>query len=121
MFQPAKGEDYADIGREDKVSPFNVPTTLFYQPNHRTQRIVAQSGWLSVHAYIESDGNFSRLDQLDQYSGRIKEVRIPPDAFSDIRDFLDRIGVNEATLFPDLDGLCTHLNWYHSLMSDEIS
>ena len=120
MFQPAKHEDYADVERESKKSPYEVNRTLFYQPNHRTQRIVAQSGWLSVHAWSEADGKFSRLDKLDHYSGRIKQVHIPPGAFSDIRNHLDRIGVNEATLFPDLDGLCTHLNWYHSLLKDEI-
>lgn len=119
MFQPAEDEDYADGERQRKVSPYEVNRTLFYQPNHRTQRIVVQSGWLSVHAWSEADGKFSRLDTLDKYSGRINKVHIPPGAFSNIRDHLDRIGVNEATLFPDLDGLCTHLNWYHSLLKDE--
>jgi hypothetical protein len=118
MFQPAT-DDYADGERQRGVSPYEVNRTLFYQPDHRTQRIVAQGGWLSVHAWNEGDRNFSRLDKLPPYASRIKRVHIPPDAFCDIRDRLDRIGVNEASLFPDLDGLCTHLNWYHSLLDDE--
>jgi hypothetical protein len=36
-----------------------------------------------------------------------------------LRFGLDRLGVNSATLFPDLDGLTRHLNWEHTLIGDE--
>ena len=117
MFQP-DSDDYADDLRAQGVSPYTVNRTLFFQPTHLSPRIVAQNGWFAVHAWSEETG-FSRLDKLQAYNGRIKRAHIAPERFCDLRDDLDRLGVNEAALFPDLDGLCTHLNWYHTLLSDE--
>ena len=37
------------------------------------------------------------------------KVRLPKSVFEDARLFLQNAGVNEFSLFPDLDGLCRHL------------
>jgi hypothetical protein len=116
MFAP-EDDDFVTAA-DRKNPPYDVAQTTFFQPNHLTPRIVAQSGWHSVTAWNELD-QFSVLDQVPRYKGRIKRVHIPPDCFSRIRARLDRLAVNEATLFPGLDGLCTHLNWLHTRLSDE--
>ena len=116
MFEP-HSEDYAAAERAS--SPYTVNRTLFFQPSYLDARIVAQAGWFSVHAWNEGDGGFYRLDQLARYSGRIKRIHIPAEHVWKLRNACDRLGTNDVTLFPDLDGLCRHLNWYHTLYADE--
>jgi hypothetical protein len=117
MFEPVDG-DFAS-GKDRANSPYKVSETRFFQPTHLSPRIVAQSGWHSVTAWSEAAGEFSALDKLPRYTGRIERLHIPQDRFSDLRSDLDRLAVNEVTLFPDLVGLCTHLNWYYTLLADE--
>ncbi|SRX94085.1 hypothetical protein MSP7336_02908 [Mycobacterium shimoidei] len=117
MFEP-KSDDFA-ADHERKGSPYQVTRTRFFQPSHMTARIVAQSGWHSVTAWSEAANEFTALDQLPLYKDRIKRIHIPPDRFPWIRSDLDRLAINEVTLFPDLVGLCTHLNWFHTLLADE--
>jgi hypothetical protein len=114
MFSPEKG-DLLDDDEKAKRSepPYDVKRTRFFQPSHFTSRIVAQNGWFSVHAWNEAE-EFSKLDKLVEYRDRLKKVLIPADRFAVLRSELDRLSVNEATLFPDLVGLSRHLNWYMS-------
>lgn len=116
MFQPV-AEDY--VGQDRGKSPYSIKATQFFQPSHLNSRIVAQNGWFSVHAWSSGRATFNRLDRLTRYKGRIERLRIRGVHFSDLRGNLDRLGVNEATMFPGLDGLATHLNWIHSVLSDE--
>lgn len=107
------------IANRESTSPLEVAKTKFFQPNHLTPRIVAQAGWFSVHVWNASDERFARLDHDDAYHGRIERVLIPPTEFANLRASLDRVGINNASLFPDLDGLTLHLNWLNGLMRDE--
>jgi hypothetical protein len=93
--------------------------SLFFQPSHLTPRIVAQKGWFSVHRYQEKENRFSRLQAVRQYRPQLKRIEIPAASFRNLRWELDRVGVNESTLFPGLDGLSRHLNWLNSLLKDE--
>ena len=116
IFAP-RSADYVDV---EEVSPYDVPRTLFFQPSHSNARIAAQQGWFSVHKWNASKARFSRFEQLLQYRRRITRLRIPADCFADIRWDLDRMAINDATLFPDLDGLSRYLSWSFSLLSDEV-
>lgn len=120
MFQP-RDDDYVvddDDDRKDQ-SPYAIRKTRFFQPSHLNPRIIAQNGWFSVHARSTKRTHFNSLDKLATYAPRIQELTIPADSFAGIRADLDRVSVNDATLFPDLDGLSRHLNWLHSLSGDE--
>jgi FRG domain-containing protein len=109
--------DYAN--KEEQPTPYNVGRTLFFQPSHLTPRIVAQQGWFSVHKWNKTSSAFSRLDKLRHYKSRIHRFLIPPECFHPLRSDLDRMAVNESTLFPDLVGLSQHLNWLNSVLPDE--
>jgi hypothetical protein len=61
------------------------------------------------------------LERHPQHSESLKKLVIPPESFSDIRWVLDRCGINAATIFPGLDGLCRHLEWAHTFAEDEAS
>jgi hypothetical protein len=101
-------------------TPFLPSKTLLFVPNSVTTRIRAQSGLFSVHRFQHKRcRDFVPLEKNPRYSGKLTKLLIPPDAFCDIRYMLDHFGVNRATMFPDLDGLCHYLTWSHSLLSDE--
>jgi hypothetical protein len=110
------------VDRDAHQDPFAVAKTLFFQPSHLNDRIVAQSGWFSVHRWIDdpNDPRFSTLDRMKNYKSRMTRIGIPAERFGDLRWELDRMAINEATLFPGLDGLSRHLNWSSSLADDEV-
>jgi hypothetical protein len=108
----------ADIATAD-INPLDPPRTLFFRPRHHDARIVAQGGWFSVHKHYPISGRFSHLDSLLRQRQPLRKFRIPSRCFSSIRQELARCGINEATLFPDLQGLCAHLRWQYSPKSDE--
>jgi hypothetical protein len=99
--------------------PFQVPSTMFFRPSDLNARIVAQSGWFSVHRFNPKTGRFSTLDRVVRYRKRVRKLLIPEKSFASLRSELDRVGINESTLFPGLDGLSRHLTWQQSLLSDE--
>jgi hypothetical protein len=121
-FVPAPS-DFADRQAE---TPYEVRKTRFFRPSDLTQRIIVQSGWFSVHRFhlprdVSGPGRFSTLDRVTSYKNRFTQILIPAAAFGAIRRELDMLGVNEATLFPDLDGLSRHLNWSVSPAPDPLS
>lgn len=98
-------------------SPLEGRRTRVYQPNMITQRIISQSGWFTVHKFV--DGRFVALNKNKSYSNKLTKLVIPPDRFSDLRYNLDRVGVNKASMFPDLDGICGYIEWFTTRASDE--
>lgn len=101
------------------VSPFQGRRSHVFQPNHITKRIVAQSGWFTVHAYVEKTTRFVQMERNRFYRSKLTKLMIPPEAFPDIRCELDRFGINASTLFPDPDGLCSQIEWLNKFLDDE--
>ena len=117
VFDPAK-KDYVDQSSTD--SPFTGERTKVFRPKHIDRRIIAQSGWFTVHKYILGKKNFVPLERQARYRSALTKVVIPPECFCDIRYDLDRCGVNAASMLTDLSGLCRHVEWMHCLLEDEI-
>jgi hypothetical protein len=110
-------DDYVNVNTT--ISPFAVRRTMVFRPRHITRRIVAQSGWFTVHKFFKDKGRFVDLAKNVRYKGRLRKVLVDPSAFASIRRELDRWGFNAANLYADLPGLCQHVEWQHSLLSDE--
>lgn len=100
-------------------SPFTLQETRVFQPNHVTRRIVVQSGWFTVHKYYSPKDKFTAFERIRKIKPFLRKLIIPANEFSDIRFHLDRCGINSASLFPDLDGLCENIEWVHTLSEDE--
>lgn len=115
MFQP---EEKDVVIPSIDTYPFKGHRTKVFQPNHITQRIIAQNGWFTVHKLI-ADKGFIPLERNRSYKPFLTKLKIEPALFKDMRYFLDRFGVTAASLFPDLDGICSHVQWMHSLLEDE--
>ena len=100
-------------------SPFRINRTMVFRPKHIAPRLVSQSGWFTAHKFIEIENKFIPLEANKSYSAKLTKLNIPPESFSDMRSELDRFNVNSSTQFPDIDGLCQHIEWLNSNLKDE--
>lgn len=101
------------VPKAEIVSPsstsnlFHQVKTRVYRPNLLSSRMVAQSGWFTMHNYPP----FIPLDQDKLYEGSLGKLLISFGRAEHPVSYLDQMAVNSSTLFPDIDGLCQHLNW----------
>ena len=93
------------------LDPYEVPETRVFQPRLNNARIVAQHGWFTLHQYSVSSKMFVALDLNPELNNRLFEYQIPAASRIHILCSLDRLGINDRSLFPDLQGLCNYLNW----------
>ena len=72
------------------------------EPTHVVRRISSQHSCFTIHGRDES-----ALDKLHQEAENdcVVKIRVPFAKIDEIRRDLSMCGINEATIFPDLDGL----------------
>jgi hypothetical protein len=103
-------EDYnLDI---EKVQPFDVPFMKIIKPRIIKQRINNQSGVFSVASSREVVEK-RVLDEAGSYDEKLIKIKISSAKFDDIRTDMNTLGVNAFSLFPELEGLCAHLQWQY--------
>jgi FRG domain len=95
--------------------PFEAAKTRAFQARLNNERIVAQEGWFTLHRYSRKTKCFVALEANVEMKGHIDTLRVPEVKRGALITSLDKHGVNERTLFPDLVGLCQHLNRRHGL------
>jgi len=95
--------------------PFSPSSTRVFQPRLNNARIIAQHGWFTLHRYSRKAEGFVSLEDNSTTSPLLTEIRVLGGIRDDILESLDRHGINQRTLFPDLVGLCKHLNWKYKL------
>jgi hypothetical protein len=119
--QPGDAFVYALIADklQDKTvyskSPFVTTHTQVFQPRLNNPRIIAQHGWFTLHCYSKEENAFVAIDADPKTKEHLTEIRIPRENRQEILESLERHGISRRTLFPDLEGLCNHLNWKHKL------
>jgi hypothetical protein len=96
--------------------PFTSALTRVFQPRLNNDRITAQEGWFTLHRYAKKHGRFVPLERNTDMKGHLHEFRIPSKHRASILKSLDRHGINARTIFPDLNGLCLHLNRRYELV-----
>jgi hypothetical protein len=94
---------------EKKPTPaddiFDLKWTYVFKPFHLDRRIVAQSGWFSVHRYAQGKNRFLALELHERYQSSLTKFVIPRDRFEPLRQELRLLGISQASMFPDLSGL----------------
>jgi len=110
VFQPPQEDIVAD---QRKMNPFQGERTKIFRPKHLIRTIAAQGGWFTVHKYLESEKRFIPFEKIAIYKKHRLSLRVSRQKFEVLRSELNRIGVNEASMFPDLRGLCAYLNLIH--------
>lgn len=102
----------------DEFGPLSNKITKIFRPKVISRRISAQAGAFTVHK-INSDGRVVKFERHAKFKKKLLKIIIPPEDFPRIRHRLNMLGINSATLFPDIDGLCSHLQWRYSYYDDE--
>lgn len=102
-----------DLLEKDVYSknPFSQAHTRVFQPRLNNSRIVAQHGWFTLHRYAAKNSRFVSLDKNPETSKNLSEFRIPAGTRPSILASLAQHGISAKTIYPDLGGLCQHLNW----------
>jgi hypothetical protein len=90
-----------------------------YTPNHVTAQITAQQGLFTLHGSEGHLGPFIAMEEHAPYCDRLTKLVIPASSFSELRFQLDRCGINNASMFPGIGGLCRHIEWLYSILDDE--
>jgi hypothetical protein len=93
--------------------PYDQERTKLFRPNIVSPRIIAQSGWFSLHKYMKHTDGFLVLEKLGSYRSGLTKI-IVSDEPTTVLKHLDACGMNASTLFPGLDGLCDFLKWQDS-------
>jgi len=95
---------YAVRGLQERLldeNPFELSGTRLYRPPHVTPRIPAQQGVFTISGDPTQPFEHENLQRWLISSG----------GCFNIKKMLDVCGVNEAAVYPDLDGLGRHLAW----------
>lgn len=103
----------AVVIKKTPFTPFNQPTTKVFRPNHVTKRITAQNGWFTIHKFVNEEKKFIPLNKNKDIMGALAKlsISIPENQRNEILIRLDKLGINDFSLFPDLKGLCNYLEW----------
>ena len=86
---------------EKNPDPFAVKTVGKIIPAHLSRRITAQAGLFTVHP--EPDRSFK--------DKKIDKIIINKKFRKELKYILFKYGIHSASLFPDIDGLTSHLEW----------
>ena len=96
VFEPSN-----KIDLDTEFDPFEIRTIRRYIPKYWNPRIIAQEGLFTVHP-----------NPLEPYTAKnIKKIRINNTLRGEIKQILKRFGIHRGSLFPDLDGISTHIKW----------
>jgi hypothetical protein len=84
---------------DTKATPFDLDKVSFFYPGYVTSRLVSQRGLFTVHPDPEQP--YTHPDML--------QIVIDSSCKRDFRCKLDTVGVHQAAIFADLDGLSRRL------------
>lgn len=99
----------------ENVDPLSINKVGFFRPPHISPRISGQAGYFTVHP-----SPFNDLEARDESDEALQQLVIRRRDRARFRRELDRIGVNRASLFPDIDGIAHYLKWANCRMPDEL-
>jgi len=91
-------------------SPFEILKTRILRPALNNERIIAQGGWFTAHIYSKGVKRYVPLDKNSDLNKNLWELKIPANQKKSILKRLSIFGINYQTLFPDIMGICRHLN-----------
>ena len=129
------GEVWCFSPREDDIisslsmSPFSVTKIMVYLPNHVAKRITAQNGCFTIHPYIPINSTYSEGERdnfltlhskncMPKYS--LLKISIKKIFFEKIRDALNNCGINNSSIFPDMNGLCRQIECQYLALSNHL-
>jgi hypothetical protein len=83
------------------IEPFEINKVFKYVQKHLDRRIVAQNGLFTIHN--EPNVAWKPI--------KLEKILIKNDIRKEIKRSLSRLGINNSTLFPDVDGIAKHIKY----------
>jgi hypothetical protein len=98
--------------RVDETDPFSITKTKIFRPRIIKQRINNQSAVFSIQSTKEIIEK-TELNDTDAFRNKLMKIKIARENFYDIRSELNTLGVSAFSIFPELEGLCSYLQWQY--------
>ena len=89
------------------LDPFEIESAKLIRPRALAGRILNQRGLFTIHAHPDRDWGVTTKDI------RIDPFDIPADLKESLLQGLHNIGIDDAHVMPDLDGLARMLKWQY--------
>lgn len=93
--------------KTETIEPFKHEGVSKVKPNGMAPRVVRQSGIFTIH----NPPKLNLKDNLNE-NDRLEKIIIDSSYRKELRFELSHYGINALSLFPDLDGLSQHINWF---------
>jgi hypothetical protein len=106
-----KEEALLDVSVER--DPAQIKSTYVLRPNMNNSRIISQAGWFTVHRYSKQASRFVDLHKNTSIQGQVLMKGVPHAKRAAILAALDKLGVNEESVFPGPAGTAKYINWVH--------
>ena len=81
-----------------------------YIPRAISPRVINQKGMFTVHCSANQEIKITK-SRFNETTYNLTKIIIPKELKSEILNMLDDYGIDDSTLFPDLDGLSRNNNW----------
>lgn len=102
------------IDRKKDKSPFTIKSTKILKPKLNNERIIAQNGWFTVHRYSQQSQMFVDLEQNTSLNPKVLKKGIPGPKKEGILKALDKLGVNQESIYLGPEGTSKYINWLNS-------
>ena len=96
-----------DVDKKIYPDPFEAEGIRKFKPNANARRIISQGGVFTIH----NPPNLCLEENLSEES-TLHKIVIDKSYRKELRFELNHYGINDSTVFPDLDGLSKHVNFY---------
>lgn len=108
-------EETLTLDRTAQRDPFGIRNTRIFKPTLNNARIIAQHGWFTAHRWSQRSNRFVALEENPEINRWLWRLEIAATDAPTLLDMLDAFGVNNHSLFPDIEGACKHINWMHDV------
>ena len=101
-----------DMKTDRKLNPLKIKKTKVVQPSWHSVRVALQAGGHTAHAiYVRRDGRkyMRPLDEMEIHRQRLRVIPIDPGSVQDLRDSLADMGIKHASVYGDLESVCTSI------------
>lgn len=106
---------YSEILIEEEPEfEWDYPVAIY--PNQKANRMHAQRGWFTIHG--DDPRPLNKILKRPDAKRMLRCVELRPRAVQEARRFLEIAGINEYSLFPDLDGLSKDLQHKYEIRYD---
>ena len=98
----------------DEEDQTRKKSPIAIEPPHIDRRIAAQGSKFVIFGTRENMTDSPTINRPRGGDGKhsiLDKIVVPKNSAENLREELNQIGINEGTMFPDLDGLGKHIAW----------